>query len=274
MAILGGILGIHKQNFSSQLYVFIFQLSSVLYTLSIYLILCLHIRKHNRLIKEEYSNSENRNLNWLLYLFAAYIGCALLIVLLRSTNLIERSIRQYFELFFQMGWYIILFYKTLHYELSTSYIYQQNSSPHPSKYALKNEKEETKTFSSNFKNTKTELAQEELKKFFQQIEHTVVKKALYLNPTLTISDVNKETKIQPWIISKAIHTQKHNFNTYINELRIEHAQKLLLSQEQEHLSIEGIGKIAGFKSNSAFYRAFYNVHHTTPLQYKKERKCS
>lgn len=62
-----------------------------------------------------------------------------------------------------------------------------------------------------------------------------------------------------------------NFPTFINQLRIEEAQRLLKDPNYNKLTIEVIGQEAGFKSKSAFNSAFKKETGVTPSFYKKQK---
>jgi AraC-like DNA-binding protein len=111
-------------------------------------------------------------------------------------------------------------------------------------------------------------SQEEISKVWKTIEKLLTQEKLYLNDSLTIADLSKECNETVSLISRAIHQYKGlNFNTYVNYKRVEYAQALLL--QEESWSIEYIGKKAGFKSNSAFYRAFHLQSNMTPRKFQQ-----
>ncbi|MBT8296752.1 MAG: helix-turn-helix domain-containing protein [Maribacter sp.] len=92
----------------------------------------------------------------------------------------------------------------------------------------------------------------------------------FINPDLTIMDLANDLKLHPKSVSTTINTRSNqNFNSYVNQFRIEKAKTLLTDQYSSHFSIEGIGKEVGFHSKSAFYSAFKKVTGTTPTKYKE-----
>jgi len=79
----------------------------------------------------------------------------------------------------------------------------------------------------------------------------------YLNQDLTIYDLAKEVGISSRLISTCINKNFGcNFSEWVNNYRVEEALSLLKSPNHKHLSIEGIGLDSGFKSRSAMYTAF------------------
>ena len=79
----------------------------------------------------------------------------------------------------------------------------------------------------------------------------------YLNPDFSIGDLAAALKAPQHHISYCLRVLfKQSFPKLKTTLRIQYAQKLMNSAEFEHLSIEGIGQMAGFSSRSSFYSAF------------------
>ena len=60
-------------------------------------------------------------------------------------------------------------------------------------------------------------------------------------------------------------TNKTYFN-FLNELRTEHACKLILADND--LTIADVAILSGFRNMSNFNRRFKSIKKTTPLQYK------
>lgn len=79
----------------------------------------------------------------------------------------------------------------------------------------------------------------------------------YLNQDLTIYDLARELSISPRLISSCVNSHLGvNFSEWVNNFRVDEAMKILEDPDQTHLSIEGVGAEAGFKSRSAMYTAF------------------
>ncbi len=94
----------------------------------------------------------------------------------------------------------------------------------------------------------------------------------YLQTNLTIFDVaiGLDTSIRD--VSNVINNEAHlKFNSFINRFRVEKSKLLLLDKKYANLSIEGIGIEVGFKSKSAFYRAFKHFENMTPGQFNPNK---
>ncbi len=97
-------------------------------------------------------------------------------------------------------------------------------------------------------------------------------KELFLQPNISLAEVARELVIPPHTLSQYLndHLGK-SFSNFINELRIEKAKELLLSNSM--YTIEGLGYESGFNSKSTFHTTFKKMTGLTPAEYReKERK--
>ena len=89
---------------------------------------------------------------------------------------------------------------------------------------------------------------------------------------LSLDDVSHEFGISKYHISRCF-SQKIgcSFTNYLNALRIQNANKMLLTTE---LPVTDISYQSGFESLSTFYRVFQQFHGITPSEYKRNMKKS
>jgi AraC-like DNA-binding protein len=93
----------------------------------------------------------------------------------------------------------------------------------------------------------------------------------YLQEGLTIGRLAVRLDMPAHDLSHLLNqTIDGGFVTYINQLRVQHAQSLLTDPAYHHLSMEGIGKESGFQSRSAFYHYFKKECQITPSAYQKK----
>jgi AraC-like DNA-binding protein len=91
---------------------------------------------------------------------------------------------------------------------------------------------------------------------------------LYLDANITVTGLAKHLNTQPYILSDVINASMNiNFNTFINNMRIEHAAKMLI--EDKTATVLDIAYASGFNSKSVFYKHFFEVKTMTPIQYRK-----
>jgi AraC-like DNA-binding protein len=65
-----------------------------------------------------------------------------------------------------------------------------------------------------------------------------------------------------------------SFTELKNEMRIAYAMELIINNKSNNLTLEGIGKQAGFASNSNFYGSFRDVNGMTPKKWMEQGKAS
>ncbi len=223
---------------------------SAFYFLSIYILCIVQIIKHDRIIKQQYSNITNRELKYHLILLIF----ALLFLLVFMPILTSSIQNPYITIYIVIGntlWIVGIAYISLNHLVSKNFIIE----PLPT-IPLKGDKEEKE--------------EEQYKELFTEIKNTITKNELFLNSDLTIMEVALAVNQHPKLVSKTINTNTDvNFNSFINDFRVEYAKILLKNPQYQHIKIDEIGKIAGFRSKSVFYSNFKRVLKITPLQFQK-----
>ena len=103
-----------------------------------------------------------------------------------------------------------------------------------------------------------------------ELEKWVFDKELYKQPHLTIERLAKKLNTNRTYLSEAINSHyQTNYSTWINQIRIEAARKMLAAAEYNHYSIEGIAQLVGYTSISSFNSSFKRVTGLTPSQFRK-----
>lgn len=106
----------------------------------------------------------------------------------------------------------------------------------------------------------------------KQVEALINNDTLFLQPNLKISDIAQKLSVSEYRISNALrhHLDAKNFNQYINELRIKHAQALLADTDKQKWTVLVVGLESGFASVGPFTRAFKSITGYTPNQYRQK----
>lgn len=92
----------------------------------------------------------------------------------------------------------------------------------------------------------------------------------YLNEELTLHSFAEEINMSSRLISSCINNSMgYNFNEWVNGYRVEHALQMIKSDDENKLSIEGMGIDSGFKSRSAMYAAFKKKLGHSPGHFRK-----
>jgi AraC-like DNA-binding protein len=98
---------------------------------------------------------------------------------------------------------------------------------------------------------------------------------LFLDPELTVDKVGQHTQLSPKLISAVLNQHlRKNFNSFINEYRVDEVKRRLLNPAYEHLTLTGIAFDCGFNSQATFQRAFKQLTGISPGEYASQQKNS
>ena len=112
------------------------------------------------------------------------------------------------------------------------------------------------------------FAPEETARLKAQLERLMVEKELYLNNNLSLDMLAEALNIKPKLLSAFLNGQlKKSFYTFVNEYRVKKVESWLLDDDMQHLTIEALSELAGFKSKSTFNSAFKKMKNMTPKEY-------
>ena len=100
----------------------------------------------------------------------------------------------------------------------------------------------------------------------------LINEKIYLRPNLKIAHFAHSLNTSEYLISKTIrsHFKMANFNSFINQYRIEHAQQLLLDSKSQDWSILVIALESGFSSLGTFNRVFKTNTGQMPSEFRKQ----
>lgn len=111
---------------------------------------------------------------------------------------------------------------------------------------------------------------DKLKNLFQKLDESMRNDKLYLESSLTVSDLSQLMKVNELYISRAINLfGGENFNTYINTYRIEEAQRLIQVHKGK-IEMNMLALKCGFNSYTTFFRFFKEHTGLTPSSYLKQ----
>lgn len=104
----------------------------------------------------------------------------------------------------------------------------------------------------------------------QRIFTVLREEKLYARPGLTIGELAQRLSMQEYRLRRVINKELgyRNFNQFLNEFRIaEVCRRLELPPEQRE-PIANIAFDVGYSALSSFNKAFKDIHHVTPTQYR------
>lgn len=117
------------------------------------------------------------------------------------------------------------------------------------------------------------FSKKEVERIREAISLALEKEKLYLNKSLTLSDLAQEIQLTDKKLSTFINQDlSTNFYELINRYRITAFKTEIGSIENQHLTIWGIASQCGFNSKTSFNRIFKKQIGLTPSQYQKSLK--
>lgn len=260
----------------------------------VYVILtALAIRKHQKRIVNEYSNTERINLAWMKYLL---FGIAVIwIFVIAGEDEIIFSISVFFVFF--IGVFGIRQVGILNSNSSSTgeeFITKNTgeiesmpittSAPQQEKHiAQKSESNQvelflTKTESVISKNqtdsigkkkyAKSGLTQPDLLLLHQHVKNLMENGKPYCNNELTLAQLAAILKVHPNHLSQVINTcEQKNFYDYINSLRVEEFKQRMRDPENKNYTILAVALDSGFNSKSTFNKYFRQVTGQSPSEF-------
>jgi AraC-like DNA-binding protein len=125
---------------------------------------------------------------------------------------------------------------------------------------------------------KTKRSAEDMEQVSDQLERIrqrVEGQQIYLQPDLTLELLAQNVGVHHKTLSHLINQHFNlNFNDFINQYRVQEAQRRLVNPQYSHLTIEGIGQEVGFTSKTTFNRAFKAFSNMTAKEYIKSQHPS
>nr|WP_275442824.1 helix-turn-helix domain-containing protein [Pseudoalteromonas sp. OOF1S-7] len=105
-----------------------------------------------------------------------------------------------------------------------------------------------------------------------QALQTLLEQGIYREPELTIGTLAERLTIPPHQLRMLINQQLGftNFSQFVNQHRLTYAAEQLRDVAQARTAILSIAYEAGFNSIGPFNRAFKQVYHLTPGEYRRQ----
>ncbi|MGM9792076.1 MAG: helix-turn-helix transcriptional regulator [Candidatus Cryptobacteroides sp.] len=102
--------------------------------------------------------------------------------------------------------------------------------------------------------------------FFQKVEVLMVRDMLFCEQELSRDEVASAIGTNRTYLARSIKTATgKTFSEYITDLRTSYAAKLLTTTDEP---LDLIGTLSGFRSKSAYYRAFAAAYDCSPSDYR------
>ena len=107
--------------------------------------------------------------------------------------------------------------------------------------------------------------------FFQKVEALMVNEMLFCEQELSRESLATAIGTNRTYLARSIKSATgKTFSEYITSLRTAYAAKLLTTTDEP---LDLIGTLVGFRSKSAYYRAFAAAYNSSPSEYRKNSVC-
>lgn len=237
----------------------------------------LMLRRHRRKIKDEFSNTEKINLNWLRYL--AYGTSAIWIVIISGFHdewiYATAAVFVFFLGYFgirQVGIFSNIHPKTEP-QGSSELLPEVLTNP-----IVKTDAESSKSESreviaeAKVKYQKSALTEEDAMKIHQRLTAVMMHETLFKDPELTLADVAEKLGVHPNILSQVINSvERKSFYDYINGLRIGEFKKVTSLPDHRQFTLLALAFECGFNSKTAFNRNFKKATGLSPTEYLNQQ---
>lgn len=219
------------------------------------LILKAYQKFHNTPLVIEFGKKGDLQYRWVNFMFITNIvlmGLTLLNTLLGGLDIYEIQTSIKFDLIIYSLFFFVLIYSLMSFPVFAFTGHYKDLEPAEKK------KYNTSTLQDS-------------RDVFQQVDHIIKSKALYLESTLKLNTVAEKTGLSLPHISQAINENTGmSFSDYINAYRIEEAKLKLLEEKPD--KIIAIAFDVGFNSKATFYNAFKKFTNTTPTNFIHQNK--
>lgn len=120
----------------------------------------------------------------------------------------------------------------------------------------------------NSRSVSNKLSDEKLQSIIEALKHALEIDKVYLNPTISASDLAKRIKINQSHLSFIVNEYfKKSFRSLINDLRIDEVKRKLQQKDFSSSSMLAIALDCGFNSEASFYRIFKRTTRMSPKEY-------
>ncbi len=201
------------------------------------------IRKHRKAIRDQFSDLEKVNLQWLQVLTFGLGGIWVLVIAFNSDVLILSGMVLFV---FLIGFFGV----------------RQADIFSPKQMKTEPESEQKKKY------PKSGLTEEASAKLHEELKELMAVDALYKKSDLSISDLSSRLGVHSNYLSQIINQkEKKNFYDFVNTYRVDEFKRLIAMPRNRHLTLLSIAYDCGFNSKSSFNRYFKKATGQTPSEY-------
>ena len=204
------------------------------------------LKKHRNNIRDQFSDLEKVNLQWLRILTFGLGGIWVLVIFFRSDLLTLTGV-------------VIFVFLTGFFGVRQAVIFTPGQSPTDSEAQKK-------------KYPKSGLTDEAAEALHQKLIQLMMEEAPYKKSDLSINDLSSKLGVHPNYLSQIINQkEKRNFYDFVNAYRFEAFKQLIAMQKNQQYTLLSLAYDCGFSSKSSFNRYFKKVTGQTPSEYSTAR---
>jgi AraC-like DNA-binding protein len=208
------------------------------------------IIKHQKQLKNQYSNTKYSNLNWLKYLTIGLFVVYLLGSLLGGV-LCYLRIPLYYINYYVYSAIVLFVFGLGYFGIKQKDVF------------ITNNQEEKK---DSFKKPIVIEKKDEL--FAEKLQQYMILQKPYLNEKLTLIDLASSLKVKPYYITFVLnHVMNKKFYDFVNYYRVEEIKKRLDEGHNSKYTMLSIGSDCGFNSKASFNRIFKAYTGYSPTEY-------
>jgi AraC-like DNA-binding protein len=200
------------------------------------------LKRHRNNIRDQFSDLEKVNLQWLQILTFGMGGIWFLVIFFRSEILVLAGMVVFV--------FLIGFFGVRQADIFRSIRLPAEGDEQKKKY------------------TKSGLTEEASGALHQELKRLMAEEALYKKSDLSINDLSSRLGVHPNYLSQIINQREEkNFYDFVNTYRLEEFKRLAAMPKNQQFTLLSVAYDCGFSSKSSFNRYFKKATGKTPSEY-------
>lgn len=241
----------------------IVMLLCVVYSIVIVIISIIAAVRYHRYVLEQYSDLYGRTVSW-LWSLPLYLGCEMAAwILYGETDMVEYQVLAYalhLLLWSMVSVYVMRAIRAEEHILTAL-------TEHRVACLEQGENRVEDVESAPVEDSPADAHRQRVEWFRERLVEVCEKPKLYTREDLTRDDLSAALHLNHTYVSQLLREATgKTFYEYINALRLDYAEQLLLSRR---IPIDQISWQAGFRNRGTFYRAFHQRHGCTPKEFRR-----
>lgn len=221
-----------------------------------------YLKKHAGHVRQEFSNIDSVNLDWLYKLCLFFMG---MIVVFFFLFLFQRELGIEREEFVWIGTTsgLIVSYVLAVCALGQARIFYSGDFPVP---GVREDVASADPHLARYQTSK--LSADDVERSYRRLLEHMTEARPYLNPNLRIEHLAKALRLNARYMSQTINQcSGRTFYEFVSHYRVEEAKKIIEAAGDERMPTVSLAEEVGFNSISTFYKHFKSETGVTPTEY-------